>query len=108
MSKKELVARFGHHGIYPRKDSPNFPLHPLARRAGIALIEWERGMLSRCGIIPCLIDRNGVAQPVRRGSAGWSSALLFGRKCVRTATLQTSLVERGWVFGGADVIDVLA
>jgi poly-gamma-glutamate synthesis protein (capsule biosynthesis protein) len=106
LSERELVARFGEYGIYPRPGSPDFPFHPLARRTGVALVELGRAGVVRAGVAPFAIGSGNIARPVRRGGREWDEAVAFLRTCVDKVGLETEIVDRGWVHGGYDVLDV--
>lgn len=105
MGERELVARFGEFGIYPRRESLNFPFHPLARRTGAAIVEANEAGVIRCGIVPCMIDAGEVTRPVRRGSAEWDLAVAFLRDCLEKGGLETKVVDTDWVHGGYDVVE---
>jgi poly-gamma-glutamate synthesis protein (capsule biosynthesis protein) len=106
MTERELVARFGEYGIYPRPGSADFPFHPLARRTGVALVELGRTGLARAGIAPFVICGGDTSRPVRRGGGEWDAAVAFLRACVDKVGLETEIVDDGWIHGGFDVVEL--
>lgn len=108
LSDRELTARYGEFGIYPRPDSPDFPFHPLSRRTGVAVMEVDTTGVVRVGMAPCVIDSEGVARMVDRDGSEWSVAVHFLKDCVERVGLETQVIDRGWVHGGCHVVDFAA
>lgn len=105
-SEDQLRAMFGEHGIYPRPQHPAFPFPPLARHTAVAVIELAATGVVRFGLVPCHIDGDGVAQPIRRGEPGWPAAMEILQRCQRTPALRTTLVDTGWELGGYDIVEL--
>lgn len=105
-SERQLIARFGEYGVYPRSENPAFPFHPLARKTGIAILEIAVGDIIRTGIAPAVIGSDGVPRPLRREDGNWDGAIAFFRACVDKVGLPTEIADRGWTYAGYDVLDV--
>jgi poly-gamma-glutamate synthesis protein (capsule biosynthesis protein) len=104
-SAADLAEAFGEHGIYPRPEHPAFPFHPLARRTGVAVVELAEGGVTRCGVVPCLIDTDGIARPVGRGDGEWPDLVGFLTECQTRAGLATRVIADGdWELAGHPVI----
>jgi hypothetical protein len=109
MSAAQLEAVFGEYGIYPRPEHPSFPFHPLARMTAVAVLELAADGVLRCGAVPCLIDADGIARPVRRDSADWATLIDFLTECQNRPGLTTKVVaDTGWLFEGYPVVEYVA
>jgi hypothetical protein len=105
MGPARLTAVFGEYGIYPRPEQPDFPFPPLARHAGVAVVELSATGVGRFGFVPCLIDGRGVARPVARTEPAWAEELEFLRTAQQTPGLVTKVSDTGWVHHGYDVLE---
>jgi poly-gamma-glutamate synthesis protein (capsule biosynthesis protein) len=105
LSAAQLAAAFGEYGIYPRPGHPAFPFHSLARRTGVAVLEIDGTGVIRCGVVPCLIDEDGIARPVRRASADWPRAAEFASECQSRARLATVVADNGADHGGYPLLE---
>jgi len=105
LTDRELSLRFGEYGIYPTRDSPSFPFHPLARRTGIAIVEIDAATrATRCGLVPCLIGPDGTPVPITSEDAGWDEARAFLEEANERAGLPTLVADGGWTHAGCDVL----
>lgn len=88
-------------------DAPNYPgdQGTLYRRTGVAVAELSAGGIERFGLVPCLIDDDGVARPVGRGEPGWSEALEVLEQGQQVPGLDAKVIDDGWVFAGCDVVE---
>ncbi|HYS37435.1 MAG TPA: CapA family protein [Pseudonocardiaceae bacterium] len=106
MSPDQLAVLFGEYGIYPRPAQPSFPFHPIARRTVVAVADLAADGVRRCGVVPCLIDGDGVAQPVRHGSADWRAFVEFLTECQARAGLAGRIVaDTDWLLAGHPVVE---
>jgi hypothetical protein len=104
-----LALAFGEYGIYPRPEHPAFPFHPLARRTVVAVAELDAGAVRRCGVVPCLIDDDGVARPVAPDSPDWPVLTGFLLECQARAGLSTEVVvDSDWRLAGYSVVEFRA
>lgn len=101
----QLAAAFGEYGIYPRPEHPAFPFHPLARRTGVAVLELDEAGVAMCGVVPCVIDEAGIAQPVRRDHESWLPMLRFLRECHSRTRLTGTVEDSGRDVGGYPVLE---
>lgn len=101
----QLVAAFGEYGIYPRREHPAFPFHPLARRTGVAVLELDASGVAMCGVVPCVIDEAGIAQPLGRDNEDWLPMLRFLRECYSRAHLAGWVEDSGREVGGYPVLE---
>lgn len=109
LTSAELTARFGEYGIYPRPDHPNFPFPEIARRTGVAVMELAADGVQRCGLVPCLIDSDGVARPVQHGSADWATLVEFLTECQSRAGLAAQVVtDTDWQLAGHPIVEFRA
>jgi poly-gamma-glutamate synthesis protein (capsule biosynthesis protein) len=109
LSAAQLEATFGEYGIYPRPEHPAFPFHPLARMTSVAVLELAEDGVHRCGAVPCLIDADGVAQPVPPDSADWKMLIDFLTECQTRPGLATTIVtDTDWQFAGYPVVEFRA
>jgi poly-gamma-glutamate synthesis protein (capsule biosynthesis protein) len=106
LSAGQLAVLFGEYGIYPRSAHPSFPFHPIARRTVVAVADLAADGVRRCGVVPCLIDGDGVAQPVRHGSADWRAFVEFLAECQARAGLSGRVIaDTDWLLAGQPVIE---
>jgi poly-gamma-glutamate synthesis protein (capsule biosynthesis protein) len=102
----ERAAVFGEWAVYPRRESPSFPFHPLYRRSMAAVVELHGAELVRAGVAPLLVDEDGIARPVTRRDPGWPEALGFLAECLTRGDLATEVRDAGWVHGGCDLVEL--
>lgn len=105
MNDRELVEVFGEFGIYPRPGTPNFPFHSLARRTGVAVVEVNQDGTMRCGIVPCMIQRNELTQAIQRNSTDWKPAVEFLQECMEKVGHKTEVTDTDWVVDDYDVVE---
>ncbi|MEU5432231.1 CapA family protein [Streptomyces sp. NPDC020719] len=103
-SPAELVEVFGEYGFYPRPDNAAFPFHPSTRITAVALVELDDDGIGRCGLVPCLIDLDGIARPVARSDARWAEVLGHLRESMARPRLGTEVVDRGETFAGCPLV----
>jgi Bacterial capsule synthesis protein PGA_cap len=106
LSAGQLAVLFGEYGIYPRPAHPSFPFHPIARRTVVAVADLAADGVRRCGVVPCLIDADGVSRPVRHGSADWRAFVEFLTECQARAGLAGRIIaDTDWLLAGHPVIE---
>jgi Bacterial capsule synthesis protein PGA_cap len=105
-SPAQLAAMFGEFGIYPRPEQPAFPFPPLARHTAVAVVELAASGAVRIGLVPCMIDGDGVANPVTRDEPGWPAALEVLHQAQHVPGLLTKVTDARWTFGGFDVVEL--
>jgi poly-gamma-glutamate synthesis protein (capsule biosynthesis protein) len=106
MSTAQLEAAFGEYGIFPRREHPSFPFHPLARMTAVALVELDTDGVHRCGVVPCLIDADGIARPLARDDADRARVVDFLTECQTRAGLATRVItDTDWCFAGYPVVE---
>lgn len=82
----------GEYAIYPRAGYPLSPFHPDARMTMIAVAQFEGGVLSAAGFIPCLINQENHAVPLRLDSEDGGRVLHYMREITAAAGLSTQYV----------------
>lgn len=107
LSSEQLVTAFGEYGIFPRPEHPSFPFHPMARHAGVAVLEIDADGVRSCGIVPCFINQEGIALPVNREDDNWPQMLDFLRKCQSRAGLSATVEDKGTEFGGHPMVEFI-
>ncbi|MFH8349578.1 CapA family protein [Streptomyces sp. NPDC018045] len=106
LSPRELSARFGEFGIYPRPQTPTLPFHPLTRHTGIAVIETTSDRdTPRVAMAPCYLDTEGTPRPVTPDSPHWHGCVTFLRACQEKAALKTHVTDHGRTVNGLHVLD---
>lgn len=106
LTAEQRASLFGEYGIYPRPEQPSFPFHPIARRTVVAVADLTADGVSRCGVVPCLIDHDGVARPVPPDSADWPPFVDFLTECQTRAGLGARVVAASdWSIAGHPVIE---
>ncbi|WP_394428241.1 CapA family protein [Streptomyces sp. SGAir0957] len=107
VSPAGLEAAFGTYGFYPRPgDDPAHPFHPSSRITAVALVEIDDdgGAIGRCGLVPCLIGRDGTPRPVGRDDPRWDDVLAHFRSAMTEPRLTTQVVDRGETIRGFPLV----
>ena len=73
-----------------------------------AVVELDGADVVRAGVVPLLLDEEGIARPVARDDPGWAEALEFLARCQAEAGLSTELRDTGWAHGGCDLLELAA
>lgn len=102
----ELARRFGEYAVYPRKSSPGFPFHPVARNSVVALIDLGPEGPVGVGLAPVRIGADGMPFLPARGSEHWQEVVEVLERCAAQAHLDFELEDRSRLVGGCHVLDV--
>jgi len=105
LSDEQLAGMFGEYGIYPRRAHPAFPFPPLARRTGVALLRLEKDGVRAAGIVPCVIDDDGIARPVSRQEPEWPRVREFFERCQSSAGLAGRVNDAGAEYHGHALLE---
>lgn len=79
----------GEYAIYPRAGYPLSPFHEDARMTMIALCDYRENELQRVGFVPCLINGENQAVPLRSASADFHRIKAYVESIGETAGLRT-------------------
>jgi poly-gamma-glutamate synthesis protein (capsule biosynthesis protein) len=79
----------GEYAIYPRAGYPLSPFHEDARMTMIALCDFRADKLKRTGFVPCLINGENQAVPLRSANANFHHIKAYVQSISETAGLRT-------------------
>ncbi len=88
----------GEYAIYPRPGYPLSPFHEDARMTMIAICDYRHDKLERAGFVPCLINGDNQAVPLRSANADFQRIKAYVKQIGETAGLRTRY-EDGQVRG---------
>ena len=81
-------------GFVPDPETPEYPFHPESRTTMLARLVVESDGSVHAGYVPCIIDRRGRPEPVRRADGGLA-VFDYVERITRAAGFDTRFTWRG-------------